>query len=150
MIATTFRAVPQLLRHSFALALVVSLPACDTVESAYDQLAAGGSDPPAVKPQTLTSHAQLRAGLSPADLVSADRTIQEALETALSNQNRRWVGASNGTYGFITPIRTFRIKTGHYCREFLETIAKDANVLTVTKTACRDDDGIWKEVRPRS
>lgn len=139
------KAAPNL--NAVSVVFVVLLTGCTSVERAYDRIAAGGSDPPAANPPAQTSAANLRAGLSPADVVSADRTVQEALESALSNQNRRWVGARNGTYGFVTPLRTFRITTGHYCRDFLETVARGASVLSVTKTACRDDDGQWKEIR---
>ena len=83
-------------------------------------------------------------GLSANEVSLARQTIQLALEKNLSKENRYWTGDKLGTYGFVTPLRTFRITSGYYCREYLETVATTSDVVSATKIACRDGDAIWK------
>jgi len=88
---------------------------------------------------------QLYQGLELDDLVLARENIQISLESAPSQEKRYWVGNPSGAYGYVMPLRTFRITSGHYCREFQETVATDDGIVSATKIACRDDDKIWKE-----
>jgi surface antigen len=85
-------------------------------------------------------------GLSTEEAAIARQAVQEALETRLSDDTYRWV-YGNGSSGSVTPLRTFRIKTGHYCRDFAETIAKESQPVSAVRTACRGSQGTWGVVK---
>ena len=83
--------------------------------------------------------------LSDGAATAARQAVQEALESRLSNETTPWQDGS-GSSGSVTPLRTFRIKTGHYCRDYAETVVKDVQRVLVVRTACRDRQGIWRIV----
>jgi surface antigen len=69
--------------------------------------------------------------------------FQDALETFPSNETKRWKSPDGSASGFVTPLRTFRIETGHYCREFLETVSTDQGLISSQGIACRTREGRW-------
>ena len=75
----------------------------------------------------------------------AEKAVQDALESQGSGGRQDWRG-SNGTAGAVTPIRTFRILTGHYCREYGIVLQSQLVQSTATRTACRNDHGRWIDV----
>ena len=72
---------------------------------------------------------------------------QAALERNLSGRSLRWENRARGVAGTVTPIRTYRTRDGIYCREFLETVRREAADSRVQRTACRDQDGVWRVAR---
>ena len=89
--------------------------------------------------------------LSDADRAQAVTTVQDALVHRLSGQSSTWRGTAAGVRGSVTPLRTFRIVTGHWCREFQETVILPALAEVRVLTACRSqDDGRWIVVGPGS
>ena len=87
-------------------------------------------------------------GLTPRAEVLARNTVQEALETARSRTSLFWVHAEDGSKGEITPLRTYRSTTGYYCREYMEIVETSTDGrASRQRTACRDDDGLWKPIR---
>ncbi len=86
-------------------------------------------------------------GLTPRAEVLARNTVQEALETARSRTSLSWSYVEDGSRGEITPLRTYRSTTGYYCREYMEIVytSPDGNARR-QRTACRDDDGLWKPI----
>lgn len=86
--------------------------------------------------------------LDPRAEALARDTVQEALETARSKTSLSWRYAEDGSYGEITPLRTYRSSNGYYCREYLEVVTVSQERQTSRqRTACRDSDGLWKPVR---
>jgi surface antigen len=85
--------------------------------------------------------------LNAGEIVLARQAVQEALETRPSNETYRW-DSGDGSYGSVMPTRTFRIKSGHYCRDYMETLAKDSERVSTSRTACRDSQGAWRVVKP--
>ena len=85
-------------------------------------------------------------GLSVEEAAIARQAVQEALETRLSDDTLRWIHG-NGSSGSVTPLRTFRIKTGHYCRDFAETVNTGAQPVSAVRTACRGGQGTWGVVK---
>ncbi len=84
-------------------------------------------------------------GLDAADVTVAERTVQQALERAPSRATRFWQRAANGSWGAVTPLRTFRARGGYYCREFREwVVTGNGTEMVHISIACRDRDGIWK------
>jgi len=87
--------------------------------------------------------AQFYAGLTEGDLSIALAALQETLETRRSNEMNAWRDGATGIAGSIVPLRTFRIETGVYCRDYRETILAGGHVTARALTACRDGDGRW-------
>ena len=104
-----------------------------------------GTQGKAGTPRQVTADS-LYNGLSPAERDMAARLVQETLETVLSQQTRRWQYNGTGNGGFVTPLRTFRIKTGHYCREYMETVSTRQGLNSSIFTACRDGAAVWRIV----
>ena len=74
---------------------------------------------------TLPAGAHLRkvhAGLDPQTHKEIDVAMQIALETHLSGRSRQWSSANPGYSGRITPVRTWRSRSGHFCRAFIEIV----------------------------
>ena len=87
------------------------------------------------------------APLSELERVLAQEALQKALESVASQRLYRWENHDSGISGFITPLRTFKIQTGHYCRQFMEAVAKDGKIASSVHTACRTDQGRWIVVK---
>jgi len=68
--------------------------------------------------------------------------IQEVLETRISGEVVRVVGADNWA-GTLTPISTYKSTSGHWCREYLRETNYGTYQPTIRGTACRNQDGIW-------
>lgn len=85
-------------------------------------------------------------GLSTEEAAIARQAVQEALETRVSDDTLRW-NYRNGSSGSVTPLRTFRIKTGHFCRDFAETINTGSQPASAVRTACRGSQGAWQVVK---
>lgn len=87
--------------------------------------------------------------LDPDSRQLAESTLQSTLESQPSDATARWQSAGNSTSGSITPLRTFRIKTGHFCREFRETVERDGEWVARIEIACRNQNGGWVVVPRR-
>ncbi len=86
----------------------------------------------------------LYATLAVEDQARATATVQTALETAPSQETRHWHNAASGVGGYVTPQRTFKIKSGTFCREYQEAIVTPAGAEARVFTACRrPSDGQW-------
>ena len=101
----------------------------------------------AVSAQEANDVHPLHSRLKPEDRGLAEFIVQETLETKMSRETRNWHNVRTGTRGYVTPLRTFRIRTGHYCREYRESISTKGGLEIGVFTACRDSDGIWQRVR---
>lgn len=89
----------------------------------------------------------LYRSLAADDRTLAEAAVQEALETLPSRQTRSWRNPATGASGFVTPLRTFKIESGHFCREYQEAIATPGSAEARQFTACRrTDDGTWLPV----
>ena len=80
------------------------------------------------------------------DVSIANQTIQNALENALSGTKLTWKSPVSGHSGSVTPINTFKSKSGFYCREYDETLTINERTERYRDTACRDSNGLWRPV----
>ena len=86
--------------------------------------------------------------LAPPAKTLARNTVQEALETLRSKDSLSWSYVEDGSKGKITPLRTYRTSAGFYCREYVEIVETLGDGRSARqRTACRDGDGLWKQVR---
>ena len=117
--------IPGLLMLGFAITLSVSTVAAEHTRT--------------------TEPATRYDGLDAADVRVAERTVQRALERTPSRTTRFWQRAGSGSWGAVTPLRTFQARGGYYCREFREWVVTGNGTESVhISVACRDRDAIWK------
>lgn len=84
--------------------------------------------------------------LDNADKEKAERTYQSALENSRKGTTSTWRNPDSGHYGTITPVKTYKNRTGQYCREFQQTIYVGGRRQDGYGTACRQPDGSWQIV----
>lgn len=84
--------------------------------------------------------------MTPDDVLIANQTVQRALENTVSGTRLSWKSRVTGNSGSITPISTFRSKSGFFCRNYGETITIGNQSEYYKDTACRDSDGLWRPV----
>ena len=74
--------------------------------------------------------------------------IQQTLETKVSDETTSYVDETSGTAVAVTPLSTFKTSTGYFCRRYrLTVISETRGRKSDERTACRNDDGIWTDVR---
>jgi len=72
--------------------------------------------------------------------------IEQALEHKASGQTVEWRNPDSGAYGQVVPVRTYRSKSNHWCREYLASkVANDIEQKT-RAIACRAGNGDWVKV----
>lgn len=84
--------------------------------------------------------------LDQADMTYYNNASQNALETAKTGNASTWRNPDSGTYGTITPVRTYQ-SAGKYCREYTQTINVGGRTEEGYGKACRQPDGSWKIVQ---
>lgn len=73
------------------------------------------------------------------------QTVQEALETRVSGEPV-YIGQDGDWAEILTPIQTYKSKSGHWCRQYLRESRFGKIDLTIRGTACRDETGTWTTV----
>jgi surface antigen len=81
--------------------------------------------------------------LDRADAAYAGRAEVSALEYAPAGSATPWRNPDSGSYGTVTPVRTFETADG-YCREFQHKAKVGGRNEEVWGTACRSPDGSWQ------
>ena len=67
--------------------------------------------------------ARIYGALDEAEAVTAAQHVQDTLERTPSRQDVSWKSVNGRASGTITPLRTFKIRSGNFCREFVEAVA---------------------------
>lgn len=73
------------------------------------------------------------------------QSVQEALETRVSGEPV-YIGQEGAWTDVLTPIKTYKSKSGHWCREYTRQTTFSGLDLTIRGTACRDENGTWTTV----
>lgn len=94
-------------------------------------------------PRGLASYRDGFDHLNAADLRLAGSAKQSALERNPSGELQMWRNQGTGNSGAVMPLRSFKIKTGHFCREYRETAIAQRQMASRDLTACRTPDGKW-------
>ncbi len=77
-------------------------------------------------------------------LEAARDAVQIALEERPRGEAERW-SVKGVAQGAVVPIRTWKSQSGHWCREFEETLQlSDGRKQTTRAVRCRSSDGRWK------
>ncbi|HEY7494294.1 MAG TPA: RT0821/Lpp0805 family surface protein [Candidatus Tectomicrobia bacterium] len=84
--------------------------------------------------------------LDAADREKARVAASQALESVPSGQSVTWRNPDSGNSGMVTPVRTYQVSSGQYCREYTQTIYIGGEKHQSYGTACRQPDGTWKIV----
>ena len=89
----------------------------------------------------------VHAGMNPQTHLQFDAALQTAMETHLSGRGRPWASANPAYSGRVTPIRTWRSQSGHFCRAFVEIVRLPSGVERNGRgRACRNDAGNWVRI----
>ena len=89
----------------------------------------------------------VHAGMNPQTHRQVDAAMQIALETHLSGRSRQWSSANPLYSGRITPVRTWRSRSGHFCRAFVEVVRLPTGVERNSRArACRNKAGNWVRI----
>ncbi len=86
--------------------------------------------------------------LASSDVALAWAALQDVLETHPSRRSGTWFNGTTDNEGSVTPLRSYRIAGGSYCRDYRELVTKSGRAIAQTGTACRDADGVWIPVEP--
>ncbi len=84
--------------------------------------------------------------MTESDLSRANEAVQVALETSASGTEKSWQNPVSGHSGSVTTIRTYKTKSGTYCRVYREDLSIGARTERYTDTACRDSAGFWRPI----
>jgi len=80
----------------------------------------------------------------------ADQAVQDALEHALSGARVSIADDKVASMVSITPTRTYKSESQHWCREFTEELVVDGERVTRFGLACREADGGWRRVQTKT
>jgi surface antigen len=77
----------------------------------------------------------------------AGEAQQRALERSPTGTPVPWKNPDIGHTGAVTPVRTYQVADGRYCREY-QQVGDDRGAWGQRRfgTACRQPDGSWKVV----
>ena len=78
-----------------------------------------------------------------------NQVVQQALETAVSGSAVTLASHKLDGAVSITPTRTYKSETAHWCREFVEEVVIDGVETMRFGLACREDTGEWRRVETR-
>jgi hypothetical protein len=73
------------------------------------------------------------------------KVLQDGLESHKSGEPLTMVAGEIGFGATVMPVRTYKSKSGHWCREFTEMIRRDGEEYRSRGLACRLDGG-WQRV----
>jgi surface antigen len=77
----------------------------------------------------------------------ADRAVQDALEHAVSGAEISVADEKLAGVVSITPTRTYRSESQHWCREFVENVMIEGLETKRFGLACREASGGWRRVQ---
>ena len=72
--------------------------------------------------------------------------VEQALEHTTSGKSVAWRNPDSGAYGQVMPVRTYRSKSNHWCREYLASKVSDGTEEKIRAIACRAGGGDWVKV----
>jgi anti-sigma factor RsiW len=72
-----------------------------------------------------------------------DEAVQSALNTLVSGKALVW-SSDAGASGRIVPIRTFKNRSGQYCREYRDETRDGNGTMVRYGVACRGADKVWR------
>jgi hypothetical protein len=70
--------------------------------------------------------------------------FQQALEGKRSGTVQRWQLAQHALSGAVTPVATFRLKNGTYCRQYIQKLNRAGEETDFYGLACRTEAGDWE------
>ncbi|PHS78599.1 MAG: hypothetical protein COB59_06330 [Rhodospirillaceae bacterium] len=96
--------------------------------------------------QTSTGNAlKLAAFTLQEDQSQMDMALNQALEVNMSGDTKTWANPDSHRSATFTPVRTYKDKSGTFCREYKKDVrVGDQESETTFGMACRDENGTWK------
>ncbi len=72
--------------------------------------------------------------------------VGQALEHAGDGEAIHWNAQDDGARYQVTPVKTYQVEDGRYCREYTTTATVGGRVQETYGRACRQPDGSWQIV----
>lgn len=85
--------------------------------------------------------------MAKADQISLNQTLQKALSRNADGVGTEWTSADGFLTATLTPIRTYRDKSGLECRKYTSTYDLGGRGRTNVRWVCPYDNGRWQRVR---
>ncbi len=73
------------------------------------------------------------------------QAVQQALTKLVSGKKLNWEWGQ-GISGFVEPVRTFKNRSGNYCREYREETVLQGTLISSKGIACIGGDKIWQNI----
>ena len=73
--------------------------------------------------------------------------VGQTLEHAGDGEAIHWNAQDDGARYQVTPVKTYQVEGGRYCREYTTTATVGGRVQETYGRACRQPDGTWQIVR---
>lgn len=144
---------PHALKSEFAVAtlLMVTLIAFSSSAHSQESLRPFIKGAPKIdmnwsdarKPRIM-KFSQLRSRLRPADGFAALYALQIALSRVGDGQTYIWGRPKRQLRALITPISSYRSKSGNICREIMVSLTLGSYLKRIKTTACRAKDRSWQ------
>lgn len=80
------------------------------------------------------------------DLAYHEDTYQNSLETQRTGSASTWRNPDTGHSGTIIPTKTYMANNETPCREYTQIIRAGGNIEEIKGTACRQEDGSWRNI----
>lgn len=87
---------------------------------------------------------EIGKSLDNADRAAMANTTQHSLEMQPVGVTSTWHNPDSGHSGTVTPTRTYQAPSGHYCREYSQTVNIGGQTEEAYGKACRQPDGTWQ------
>ncbi len=94
--------------------------------------------------QKIAQEQVLAAAQQAQDRRLAESAFDQALDQHLSGTPAAWENSQTGSYGEVTPLRTFKNGDGNWCREYREVTVVGGETETRHGIACRESPGNWR------
>ena len=78
------------------------------------------------------------------DRTYATKAAQSSFEHSKNGNPTTWNNPDTGNYGSTTPVKTYQVASGRYCREFQTEVTVNGKTERAYGTACRRVDGSWE------
>ena len=88
--------------------------------------------------------AEIGKSMDKVDKTYATKAAQSSFEHSKNGTSTTWNNPNTGNYGSTTPIKTYQVANGRYCREYQTEVTVGGKTERAYGTACRQADGSWE------
>jgi surface antigen len=91
----------------------------------------------------LRSEFAAQIALAQKDQQYLEAAVDQALESKASGEVLAWHNPDSGSFGEVVPVRTYRSRSNHWCREYQASTTQGGVQEKIRAVACRAGKGNW-------